>query len=71
MATSTSGLRLENKTPHRGRMAELFVYHHRYATISTPVVTPERVFIASGHVDHFKDLMVSCNNVRGISEPIK
>ena len=38
----------------------LFVYQHGYAAISTPVITPERVFIASGHVDHFKDLMVTC-----------
>jgi len=42
----------------------LFVYQHSFAAISTPVITPERVFIASGHVDHFKDLMVSCNNCR-------
>jgi glycyl-tRNA synthetase len=38
----------------------LFVYQHGYAAISTPIITPERVFIASGHVDHFKDLMVTC-----------
>ncbi len=42
----------------------LFVYQHSFAAISTPVITPERVFIASGHVEHFKDLMVSCNNCR-------
>ena len=39
---------------------QLFVYQHGYAAISTPVITPEKVFTASGHVDHFKDLMVSC-----------
>jgi len=32
--------------------------------ISTPVVTPEKVFMASGHIEHFKDLMVSCGNCR-------
>jgi len=37
-----------------------FVYQHGFAAISTPVITPEKVFIASGHVEHFKDLMVSC-----------
>ena len=42
----------------------LFVYQHSFAAISTPVITPERVFIASGHVENFKDLMVSCNNCR-------
>ena len=39
---------------------QLFVYQHGFAAISTPVITPEKVFIASGHVEHFKDLMVSC-----------
>ena len=39
---------------------KLFVYQHGFAAISTPVITPEKVFIASGHVEHFKDLMVSC-----------
>jgi glycyl-tRNA synthetase len=37
-----------------------FVYQHGFVAISTPVITPDRVFIASGHVEHFKDLMVSC-----------
>jgi glycyl-tRNA synthetase len=40
----------------------LFVYQHNFAAISTPIITPEKVFIASGHVENFKDLMVSCNN---------
>jgi glycyl-tRNA synthetase len=40
----------------------LFVLQHGFAEISSPVITPERVFTASGHVDHFKDLMVSCND---------
>jgi len=39
---------------------QLFVYQHGYAAIATPVITPEKVFTASGHIDHFKDLMVSC-----------
>ena len=41
---------------------QLFVYQHGFAAISTPVITPEKVFIASGHVENFKDLMVSCQN---------
>ena len=40
----------------------LFVYQHGFVAISTPVITPEKVFIASGHVENFKDLMVSCHN---------
>ena len=39
---------------------KLFVSQHGFAVISTPVITPERVFAASGHLDHFKDLMVTC-----------
>lgn len=42
----------------------MFVYQHGFAVISTPVVTPEKVFIASGHVEHFKDLMVTCQNCK-------
>jgi glycyl-tRNA synthetase len=39
---------------------QLFVYQHGFAAISSPVITPERVFKASGHIEHFKDLMVTC-----------
>ncbi len=42
----------------------LFVYQHGFATISTPVITPEKVFVASGHVEHFKDLMVTCQECK-------
>lgn len=42
----------------------LFVYQHGFGTISTPVITPEKVFVASGHVEHFKDLMVSCQECK-------
>ena len=40
----------------------LFVQQHRFVVISTPVITPEQVFAASGHLESFKDLMVTCNN---------
>lgn len=39
---------------------DTFIRKHGFAEISTPVITPERVFQASGHVDHFKDSMVEC-----------
>lgn len=42
------------------RWLQLFVNQHGFAAITTPVITPERVFIASGHVENFKDLMVTC-----------
>lgn len=37
-----------------------FIRKHGFVEISTPVITPERIFQASGHVDHFKDSMVEC-----------
>ncbi len=43
---------------------KLFVHQHGFAAISTPVITPEKVFVASGHVDHFKDLMVTCQQCK-------
>jgi glycyl-tRNA synthetase len=43
---------------------DLFVYKHGFVAISTPVITPEKVFIASGHVEHFKDLMLSCEDCK-------
>jgi glycyl-tRNA synthetase len=46
------------------RWLKLFVHQHGFAAISSPVITPERVFVASGHVEHFKDLVVSCKDCR-------
>jgi glycyl-tRNA synthetase len=43
---------------------KLFVSQHAFVEISSPVITPERVFMASGHVEHFKDLMVTCKNCK-------
>jgi len=40
----------------------LFVYQHRFVALTTPVIMPEQVLKASGHVEHFKDLMVTCTN---------
>ncbi len=41
-----------------------FVQQHRFVVVSTPVITPEQVFAASGHLENFKDLMVTCNSCR-------
>ena len=43
---------------------KIFVNQHGYVTVSTPVITPEKVFLASGHVAHFKDLMVTCTQCK-------
>jgi glycyl-tRNA synthetase len=40
----------------------LFVQQHRFVAVSTPVITPAQVFAASGHLESFKDPMVTCNN---------
>jgi len=39
---------------------DTFIRKHGFVEISTPVITPERIFEASGHVAHFKDSMVGC-----------
>ena len=46
------------------RWFQLFVYENGFAAISTPVITPERVFMASGHIENFKDLMVTCTQCK-------
>ena len=46
------------------RWLQLFVYQHGFPAIATPVITPERVFTASGHIEHFKDLMVTCKQCK-------
>ena len=38
----------------------LFVQQHRFVAVSNPVITPEQVFAASGHLESFKDLMTTC-----------
>ncbi len=52
------GARLKRRIEEK--WLKLFVSQHGFAAISTPVITPEKVFVASGHVEHFKDLMVTC-----------
>jgi glycyl-tRNA synthetase len=43
---------------------DTFIRKHGFVEISTPVITPERIFDASGHVAHFKDSMVGCLNCK-------
>ncbi|UCH90260.1 MAG: glycine--tRNA ligase [Thermoplasmata archaeon] len=47
---------------------DIFVIQEGYAEISTPVITPEMVFSASGHLKEFTDLMVECKKC---SEPFR
>ncbi len=41
---------------------EFFLRRHGFVEISTPIITPERVLEASGHVKNFKDPMTECTN---------
>ncbi|MFW9876119.1 MAG: glycine--tRNA ligase [Candidatus Thorarchaeota archaeon] len=43
-----------------------FVYGERCAEIVTPDITPEEVFIASGHVNEFSDFMVQCKSCKSV-----
>lgn len=52
------GARLKQNIENKLR--EVFVKKLRILEIESPVITPEIVFRASGHVDHFKEPMVEC-----------
>jgi len=41
---------------------EFFLKRYGFVEISTPIITPERVLEASGHVSNFKDPMTECTN---------
>jgi glycyl-tRNA synthetase len=53
-----TGLRREIEDMWR----EFFLRRHGFVEISTPIITPERVLEASGHVKNFKDPMTECTN---------
>jgi glycyl-tRNA synthetase len=48
------------------RWREVFIRRHHGLVyeIETPVITPSRIFEASGHVDHFTDVIVECTGCR-------
>lgn len=56
------GARLKRRI--EDKWLKLFVHQHGFALITTPVITPERVLVASGHVEHFKDPMVTCQECK-------
>lgn len=47
------------------RLRELFVKKIGIFEIESSVIAPGKVFEASGHVDHFKEPMVECQNCHG------
>ncbi|NWG10538.1 glycine--tRNA ligase [Candidatus Bathyarchaeota archaeon] len=46
------------------KLRELFVNKLGILEIESPVITPSKVFEASGHIDHFKEPMVECLNCK-------
>ena len=40
---------------------EYFVRRQGFFELEAPVINPERVFIASGHLEHFKEYSTECN----------
>ena len=56
------GVSLKNKIVEKWR--SLFIKPHQgfIVEIETPVITPERVLVASGHVESFTDYIVECMN---------
>lgn len=52
------GVALKNKII--GLWREMFIYRHNFLEIQGPSIAPRIVFEASGHVEGFKDVMVSC-----------
>jgi glycyl-tRNA synthetase len=46
------------------KLRELFVYKLGIMEIESPIITPERIFEASGHIEHFKEPMVECSKCK-------
>jgi glycyl-tRNA synthetase len=46
------------------KLRELFVYKLGIMEIESPIITPEKVFEASGHIEHFKEPMVECSTCK-------
>jgi glycyl-tRNA synthetase len=56
------GVALKNKIISKWR--DFFLKSHEFIEISTPVITPLKVFEASGHLEHFNDPIIECNNCK-------
>ena len=52
------GLALKRKIEDKWR--DFFLRRHGFLEIETPIITPQKVFEASGHVEGFKDPMTEC-----------
>ena len=52
------GIGLRRKIEEKWR--DFFVRREGLLELDTPIIVPEKVFQASGHVDHFKDPVIEC-----------
>jgi glycyl-tRNA synthetase len=46
------------------KLREFFVYKLGIMEIESPIITPEKVFEASGHIENFKEPMVECSKCK-------
>ena len=58
------GVKLKRKIEEAWR--GFFVTPHGLLELDTPVLNPLRIFKASGHLEHFKDVMVECLSCRRV-----
>lgn len=56
------GIGLRRRIEEKWR--DFFIRHEGLLELDTPVIVPEKVFEASGHVEHFKDPIVECVSCR-------
>ncbi|MCS7119725.1 MAG: glycine--tRNA ligase [Nitrososphaerota archaeon] len=42
------------------KFRRMFLQRHNFYEVETPIITPEKIFKASGHLEHFKEPMVEC-----------
>jgi glycyl-tRNA synthetase len=56
------GARLKQNIERKIR--ELYVHKLGIMEIESPIIAPEKVFEASGHIEHFKEPMVECQNCK-------
>jgi glycyl-tRNA synthetase len=46
------------------KLREFFIYKLGIMEIESPIITPEKVFEASGHIENFKEPMVECSKCK-------
>ncbi|MEM1515440.1 MAG: glycine--tRNA ligase [Candidatus Bathyarchaeia archaeon] len=46
------------------KFRDIFLRRLNFYEIETPIIAPERVFKASGHIEHFKEPMVECSSCK-------